>query len=218
MQTSGSRSRRSRRRPAQRCGCWPRHRPFRSPLRERSGRCSGWRRAAARRRRDRGGDIADAFDGLADRLDGADQNSSVASCMLPIWLEISSVAFAVWPARLLTSCATTAKPRPASPARRLDGGVERQQIGLLGNRGDQLHDVADPGAGFRQFVDALVGGGRLLDGVGRDPVRFLDPAGDFRDRAGEFVEAVAAVRTCSEAVSEAPADLPESRRWSARSR
>jgi hypothetical protein len=38
-----------------------------------------------------------------------------------------------------------------------------------------------------RFVDALVGGGRLLDGVGRDPVRFLDPAGDFRDRAGELV-------------------------------
>jgi hypothetical protein len=34
-----------------------------------------------------------------------------------IWLEISSVALAVWPARLFTSCATTAKPRPASPAR-----------------------------------------------------------------------------------------------------
>ena len=43
--------------------------------------------------------------------------SSVASCILVIWLAISSVALAVWPARLLTSCATTAKPRPASLAR-----------------------------------------------------------------------------------------------------
>ncbi len=35
----------------------------------------------------------------------------------PICPAISSVALAVWPARLFTSPATTAKPRPASPAR-----------------------------------------------------------------------------------------------------
>ncbi len=37
--------------------------------------------------------------------------------MRPIWPVISSVALAVWPASSLTSAATTAKPRPASPAR-----------------------------------------------------------------------------------------------------
>jgi hypothetical protein len=41
----------------------------------------------------------------------------VTCCMLAICARISSVAFAVWLARLLTSEATTAKPRPASPAR-----------------------------------------------------------------------------------------------------
>ena len=35
-------------------------------------------------------------------------------------------------------------------ARRLDGGVERQQIRLLGDRGDQLDHVADPGRPLRQ--------------------------------------------------------------------
>ena len=44
-------------------------------------------------------------------------DSSVASCMLAIWVDISSVALAVWPASVLTSWATTAKPRPASLAR-----------------------------------------------------------------------------------------------------
>ena len=44
-------------------------------------------------------------------------DSPVACCMLTIWALISSVAFAVWPASVLTSCATTANPRPASPAR-----------------------------------------------------------------------------------------------------
>ena len=44
--------------------------------------------------------------------------SLVASC-ISVYLRsaISSVAFAVWPARLFTSEATTAKPLPASPAR-----------------------------------------------------------------------------------------------------
>jgi hypothetical protein len=42
-------------------------------------------------------------------------------------------------------------------------------------------------SGFRQFVDALVGGGGLLDRVGRNAVGFLDAAGDFADRIGEFV-------------------------------
>ena len=41
----------------------------------------------------------------------------VTVCMLTICWRISSVAFAVWLARLFTSEATTAKPRPASPAR-----------------------------------------------------------------------------------------------------
>ena len=41
----------------------------------------------------------------------------VADCTSAIWEEISSVAFAVWVASAFTSEATTAKPRPASPAR-----------------------------------------------------------------------------------------------------
>ena len=42
-----------------------------------------------------------------------------------------------------TSAATTVNPLPALPARRLDSGVERQQIGLLGNAVDHTHDRAD---------------------------------------------------------------------------
>ena len=41
----------------------------------------------------------------------------VTPCIAAIWARISSVALAVWSARDLTSEATTAKPRPASPAR-----------------------------------------------------------------------------------------------------
>ena len=43
--------------------------------------------------------------------------SPVTDWMVATWSEISCVALAVWPARVLTSPATTAKPLPASPAR-----------------------------------------------------------------------------------------------------
>ena len=47
----------------------------------------------------------------------APTNSCVAVCMLAICEPISSVALAVCEASAFTSWATTAKPRPASPAR-----------------------------------------------------------------------------------------------------
>ena len=43
--------------------------------------------------------------------------SLVEVCMAATWAEISSVALAVWFASAFTSEATTAKPRPDSPAR-----------------------------------------------------------------------------------------------------
>lgn len=42
---------------------------------------------------------------------------AVAVCMAATWAAMSSVALAVWLDRDLTSLATTANPRPASPAR-----------------------------------------------------------------------------------------------------
>ena len=42
-------------------------------------------------------------------------------------------------------------------AGRFDGGVQRQQIGLLRDRGDDLDDLADFGAGLAQLGDRLVG-------------------------------------------------------------
>ena len=77
-----------------------------------------------------------------------------------IWPEISLVAFAVCSAKAFTSDATTAKPLPAAPARagprRLDRGVERQEVGLPGNRRDQPDDVAD--ARHRAFRYAALDG------------------------------------------------------------
>jgi hypothetical protein len=47
------------------------------------------------------------------------------------------------PARLRTSEATTAKPRPCSPARAASTAAKRQDIGLEGNAVDHADDVAD---------------------------------------------------------------------------
>ena len=73
-------------------------------------------------------------------------DSCASRCNWSILRPISSVAFCVALDSAFTSFATTAKPRPGiACAHRLDRGVERQQIGLLGDRRDQAHDVADLG-------------------------------------------------------------------------
>ena len=67
-------------------------------------------------------------------------------------------------------------------ARRLDGGVQRQQIGLSGDGVDQFDDVADAGCRLRQFADAVVGLARLIDGLVGHPRRFLHLTADLVDR------------------------------------
>ena len=69
------------------------------------------------RARDRRGDVRDLADGAADLLDRGNQLLRRALHAGDVMRDISSVAFAVWLASDLTSEATTAKPRPASPAR-----------------------------------------------------------------------------------------------------
>ena len=71
-------------------------------------------------------------------------------------------------------------------ARRLDGGVERQQIGLLGNRRDQLDHVADLLGGMRQFADAAVGLLGLHDGGFGDAAGVADLAADLLDRGRQL--------------------------------
>ena len=57
--------------------------------------------------------------------------------------------------------------------RRLDGGVEREKIGLLGDRGDQLDHVPDPVCGLRQRIDARVRFVGLLHRALGDAIGFL---------------------------------------------
>ena len=69
----------------------------------------------------------------------------------------------------------------------LDGGVQRQQIGLLGDRRDQLDDVADLLRGTRQLADAAVGLLGLADGGLRDLAAFLDAPADLVDGRRQFI-------------------------------
>jgi hypothetical protein len=68
-------------------------------------------------------------------------------------------------------------------ARRLDGGVQRQKIGLFGDRRDQLDDVADLLGGARQFADALVGLLRLDNRRIGNPAGFVHALADLLDRS-----------------------------------
>ncbi|MEJ2377237.1 MAG: hypothetical protein P8Y71_18125 [Pseudolabrys sp.] len=99
---------------------------------------------------------------------------------------ISSVALAVGAASPLTSCATTEKPAGLAGARGFDSGIERQQIGLLGDGRDQLDHLADAAGGLRQFGDTGVDLLRLADRVGGDAFRFMRLPGDLGHRAGQL--------------------------------
>ncbi len=93
----------------------------------------------------------------------------------------------------------------ASP-RRLDRGVERQQIGLSGDCVDQFDHVADPRSSPRQFADAIIGLPRLLNRLVGHPRRCLNLTADLVDRRGQLLAGAEATDcTLVEASSEAAA-------------
>ena len=115
-------------------------------------------------------------------------DSCVAVCMPAICAPISSVALrGLRGERLHLRGDDREAAAGFAGARRLDGGVERQQVGLLGDRGDQLHDVADAARRLRQLVDAAVGLLRLLHRLVGDPARLLHLAADLVHRRGHLL-------------------------------
>ena len=109
-------------------------------------------------------------------------------CIAWIWVAISSVAWAVWVASDFTSEATTAKPLPASPGPgRLDGRVQRKQVGLRGDVVDQADDLADPVGGGHQALNGLIGLGGCVRSLVRDGCLVFHAAGDFGNRGGQFL-------------------------------
>ena len=103
--------------------------------------------------------------------------------MSAICSEISSVAFAVWLASDFTSEATTAKPRPASPARAASiVAFSAEQIGLRRDGVDQPDDLADAAGGLRQPLHGAVGLARLVDGAAGDACGVRGLLADVVDR------------------------------------
>ena len=71
-------------------------------------------------------------------------------------------------------------------ARGLDGGVQRQQVGLGGDGVDQADDFADPPRRFGEPLDGAVGLARLADRAAGDAGRMRRLLADVVDRGAEF--------------------------------
>ena len=107
----------------------------------------------------------DAFASLLAVAPASIRSITVAASApsVPITSAISLVALRVSPAKLFTSLATTAKVRPASArAHRLDGGIQGQDVGSLGNLLDVLrtalhlvHRRGEAGDMRRQRTDQI---------------------------------------------------------------
>lgn len=125
------------------------------------------------RSRDRARDAADALDGLCDRLDGGHRLLGRKLHARDLGRNLVGCLGGLASKRLdLLGHHCEAAPRIAR-ARGLDGRVQGEEIGLLGNRRDQLDDVADTRTGFGELSDALVGGLGLLHRLGGDRAGFL---------------------------------------------
>jgi hypothetical protein len=71
-------------------------------------------------------------------------------------------------------------------ARRFDGGVERQQVGLRRDRVDQFHHFADLLGADRERADGGVGALGIAHRLARDFAGTRHLTGDFRDRTGKL--------------------------------
>ena len=80
--------------------------------------------------------------------------------------------------------------REAAPgvagARRLDGGVERQQIGLAGDILNELDHVADLLRHLRQRGNVVIGGAGIGNGAAHHLVGLHQLAADLLDRDRKF--------------------------------
>src|SRR5215213_9784555 len=131
---------------------------------------------------DGGGDLRHPSDGIADLLDRRDR--FLGSCLDARYLlaDLAGRLRRLFGQRLhFGRHHGKTAPGFAGP-RRLDGGIERQQIGLAGDGVDQLHHVADPGGGLGEFGDAVVGLLRLLHRLTGDTRRALHLPADLVDR------------------------------------
>ena len=117
--------------------------------------------------------------------------SCISAWMARTWRPISSVARPVATLSDLTSLATTAKPRPASPARAASiVALSARRLVLLRDGLDQRDDVADLAGARQQRAHVGVGVLRLRDRAVRHLHGGRDLVADGADRRGHVGRAL----------------------------
>jgi hypothetical protein len=139
---------------------------------------------------DRGGDLARYFVDLgnraADDLDGVD---GFARCVLDILYlrgDFLRRLGGLIGQRLYFTRHHGEAPAMLARARRLDRGVQGEQVGLARDILDQRHHLTDLLRTRRKSLDHGIGAARFIRGLGRDFRRTGHLLSDAVDRRGEF--------------------------------
>ena len=98
-------------------------------------------------------DVADLADGVLNRRDCLDRTNGRALHAGDLRADFFGGAPGLPGQRLHFSGNHRKAAAGFARARSFDGGVESQQIGLRGDVGDELDDVADAGSGFVELLD-----------------------------------------------------------------
>ena len=171
-------------------------RAFRNGLDEAGGISRAARELAGRRdlfldrARDRGEHRADRRDRRHDAIDRRDQFLRVALQLIDLASDLLGRVLRRAGERLhLVRHHGEAASRIAR-AHRFDRGVEREQVGLLGDRRNEADHVADFGRRGFQPVEALSGRCRGVPGVVAQRAGFAHLPADLAGRLGEFFRGV----------------------------
>src|SRR5262249_48747224 len=137
--------------------------------------------------RDGGRDLVDLVDGPADAVDGGDHLAGAALNGVDLAGDLFRRLGGLHGQVLHLGGDHREAAAGVAGARRLDGGVQREQVGLLGDRRDELHHLAV----------AVGGGGGSLGVAGARPPLFRGALGDagggaplladLADRGGELL-------------------------------
>ena len=139
------------------------------------------------RARDRGGEAIDVAHHAADRANGLDRIAGRMLDRADLLGDVLGRARGLARQRLHFGRHHREAAAGLARAGCLDGGVERQQIGLFGDVADQHDDVADAVGAGRQLTDQTVGRARDLGGAVNDAVRLRRLLVDLTDGIAEFV-------------------------------
>src|SRR5664279_3900425 len=172
-----------------------------------AGNLLGRRALLFHRRRDGRGDLRQSFDGAANLLDRVHRLLRRGLDTGDLLTDLAGRLRGLLGQRLHFGSHHRKAATGFAGAGSLDGGVERQQIGLPGDGVDQFDHVADPARRFRQFADTVVSLAGLVDGLVGHPRRFLHLTADLVDRRGHLFGRRRTDCTLVEASSEAAATM-----------